>query len=85
MFSGRKVALGESVIADAARVPGETVDEVLGRGRGRGRGRGGTRDEVEATGEGLRGRLGIRALGIVDGALMGALSKDFSKKVRKFC
>ena len=77
--------MGESVMVDAARVPGETVDEVLGRGRGRGRGRGGTRDKVEATGEGLRGRLGIRPLGIVDGALMGALSKDFSKGVGKFC
>ena len=73
------------MIVDAARGPDETVDDVLGRGRGRGRGRGGARDEVEVTGEGLRGRLGIRALGIVDGALMGALSMDFSKKVSKFC
>ena len=72
------------MIVDAVRGLDETVDDVLGRGRGRGRGRGGARDEVEATGEGLRGHLGIRALGIVDGALMGALSTDFSKKVSKF-
>ena len=72
------------MIADAARVSGETVDEVFGRGRGQGRGQGGARDEVEVTGEGLQGRLEIRALGIVEGALMGALSKDFSKEVGKF-
>ena len=84
MVSGRKVALGESVIADVARVPGETVDEVFGRGRGRGRGRGGARDTVKATGEGLRGCSEIWTLGIVDGALIGALSKDFSKEVGKF-
>ena len=72
------------MIADAARVPGETVDEVFGRGRGRGRGRGGAWDEVKATGEGLQGRLEIRTLGIIDGASMGALSKDFSKEVGKF-
>ena len=85
MVLGRKVALGESVIADAARVPGKTVDEVFGRGRGRGRGQGGARDEVEVTGEGLQGHLEIRALEIVKGPLMGALSKDFSKEVGKFC
>ena len=41
-------------------------------------------EEVEATGEGLQGHLEIQTLGIVEGALMGALSKDFSKEVGKF-
>ena len=59
IVSGREVVLGETVIVDAARGPDETVDDVLGQGRGRGRGRGGARDEVEATEEGLRGRLGM--------------------------
>ena len=68
------------MIADAARVPGKIVDEVFGRGRGRGRGRGGALDEVEVTGEGLRERLEIWALGIIE----RALSKDFSKEVGKF-
>jgi hypothetical protein len=40
----------------------------------RGSGRGSGRVEVDATGEGLRGRLGIRALGRVDN-FSGALSK----------
>jgi hypothetical protein len=49
---------------------GVTVERASGRGSGRGSGRA----EVEAIGEGLRGRLGIRALGRVDG-FSGAFSK----------
>jgi hypothetical protein len=50
-------------------------------------GRGSGRAEVEATGEGLRGRLGIRALGSVEG-FSGAFSKHgklakFLKKIWK--
>jgi len=47
---------------------GVGVTVTLGSGRGSGRA------EVDATGEGLRGRLGIRALGRVDG-FSGAFSK----------
>lgn len=47
----------------------------------RGSGRGSGRVEVDATGEGLRGRLRIRALGRVDG-FSGAFSKH--GRVRKF-
>ena len=82
---GKEGRIGRKCDSGRGESAGQNSRRSLERGRGRGRGRGGTQDEVEATGEGLRGHLGIRALGIVDGALMGALSKDFSKEVRKFC
>ena len=42
------------------------------------------RDEVEVTGEGLQGCLGMWTLGSIEGVLPEALSKSFSKEVRKF-
>jgi hypothetical protein len=58
------------------------VGIALGQGSGRGWGW----VEDDATGDGLRGRLGIRTLGRVVGALLGGGSGSFSKgrRISKF-